>query len=124
MESPCIFDCLLIGEESTSASDESGSDSEEAFVLDEDSVLPSEPLFINGQHAQVIGGERAGALLYNMLQVKDGDETTTYRLYDDCLIRADSSDSSNPPYLAKIVAIGSGGEKKQVFLFAHPTQNL
>ena len=48
--------------------------------------------------------------------MKDGDTTRVYHLFDDCLIRADSDDDSKPPYIAKIVAIGTGGPKKKVIL--------
>ncbi len=80
----------------------------------------SDPLLINGKHATVEGGDRSGASLFKSLQIKDGDTTRIYHLFDDCLIRADSDDDSKPPYIAKIVAIGTGGPMKKVmFCFKH-----
>ena len=106
---------LCTGEASTSsASDDSDSDSEDAFILDEDAVLLSDPLIVNGEHARVLGGDRQHALLYRTLEIKEGDESKKYSLFDDCLIRADTNDESKPPYIAKIVAIGDGGHQRQV----------
>ncbi len=72
---------------------------------------------MNGKHAIVEGGDRSGASLFKSLQVKDGDTTRIYHLFDDCLIQADTDDpktDSKPPFIAKIVAIGTGGPKKKV----------
>ena len=99
---------------SSSSSVESDSESEEAFILDEDLISTMDPIQVNDANMHVLGGDRVGAQLFKTLEIKEGNKTTKYSLYDDCLVRAETSDGSKPPYIAKIVAIGTGGPPRQV----------